>query len=323
MKTKVGQGVKHAAELLKQGKLVAIPTETVYGLAGNALSTDSLARIFEVKQRPTFDPLILHVEKLADLRKWVTHLPFTLEQLATSLMPGPLTLVLPKQAVVPDLATAGKSTVAIRIPDDPLTLELLAQVDFPLAAPSANPFMYVSPTSPGHVLNQLNGLIPYILDNGPTTVGVESTIITPDEKTGGIRVLRLGGTSIETLEAFNAMVSLQNSESVEANLAPGQLQRHYAPHTPIRMGLPRDYVKTYLPDQMGFLSFRESSPLLPAQNQWQLSSEGDLKVAAKNLFAALRHLDRPDLKVVIAEVFPERGLGRAINDRLQRAAAAG
>ncbi len=319
MKTEVGTDIDRAAQLLKNGHLVAIPTETVYGLSGNALSNNTLAQIFEVKQRPKFDPLILHVDSLAKLRQYVQGLPTSFERLAQYCMPGPLTFVLPKEKTIPDLATAGKNTVAIRIPDDPLTLELLRLLDFPLAAPSANPFMYVSPTRADHVQQQLGRLIPYILDSGPTSIGIESTIVTPVSD-NGLEVLRLGGTPIETLKEHVQPVKIAQSTANEP-LAPGQMSSHYAPQTPVKMGDPVEFFTAYDPQYLGFISFQSMNHKIPEANQVVLSQKGSLKEAAQNLFAALRALDRTDLALVIAEIFPEEGLGQAINDRLKRAAS--
>ena len=319
METEVGTDIHGAARLLENGHLVAIPTETVYGLAGNALSKNTLAQIFEVKQRPTFDPLILHVDKLDKLRHYVQGLPDPFERLANYCMPGPLTFVLPKTAQIPDLATAGRDTVAIRIPDNTLTLELLALLDFPLAAPSANPFMYVSPTTADHVQQQLGGFIPYILDSGPADIGIESTIITPAEG-NGLQVLRLGGTSIETLQEHVEPVKLPQKLSDQPQ-APGQMQSHYAPQTLVKIGKPDEFFSTYNVQEIGFISFHTLNKKIPEANQVVLSQKGSLREAAQNLFAALRTLDRTDLTLVVAESFPEEGLGRAINDRLKRAAS--
>ncbi len=318
MKTKVGVDISEAASLLKAGQLVAIPTETVYGLAGNGLDTRALASIFAVKERPAFDPLIVHTDTLEKVSGLVTTIPLTIQRLAKQFSPGPLTFVLPRKPAVPDLATAGKPTVAIRIPDHPATLQLLRELPFPLAAPSANPFGYVSPTSPAHVLAQLDGAIPFILDGGSSVIGVESTIVQPGEK--GIEVLRLGGTPVEKLEAVIKPVTVKRS-SASAPTAPGQLASHYAPGTKVRVGDPQRYLRKIAAHKLGVISFRHWHQGIPAANQYVLSPKGDLTEAAGYLFDALRKLDREDLKVVVAEEFPEEGLGRAINDRLARAAA--
>lgn len=317
METKVGADISEAASLLRAGQLVAIPTETVYGLAGNGLDTRALASIFAVKERPAFDPLILHTDTLDKVAALVTAIPLTVRKLAEQFSPGPLTFILPRMPAVPDLATAGKPTVAIRIPDHPATLQLLRKLSFPLAAPSANPFGYVSPTSPAHVLAQLEGAIPYILDGGSSAIGVESTIIQPADK--GIEVLRLGGTPVEKLEAVIKPVTVKRSSAANPT-APGQLASHYAPGTRVRVGDPQQYLRKIAADKLGVISFRHWHRGIPAANQYVLSPKGDLTEAARYLFDALRKLDRADLKVVVAEEFPEEGLGRAINDRLARAA---
>jgi len=188
----IGKDLDHAAVLLKEGKLVAIPTETVYGLAGNALNEDAVLSIFEVKERPQFNPIIVHARDLEQIQDFVEDIPAPARRLAETLWPGPLTILLPRQTdIIPDIVTAGSQMVAVRIPQHPMTLELLNKLEFPLAAPSANPFGYISPTTPQHVAHQLGDKISYILDGGPTKIGVESTIVTFEGDQ--VVVLRLGG----------------------------------------------------------------------------------------------------------------------------------
>lgn len=318
MITKVGQDISYAASLLREGYLVGIPTETVYGLGGNGLDPVALANIFEVKARPTFDPLILHADRLEKVNPLVHHIPKAIQKLAKVFSPGPITYILPKSQMVPDLATAGKPTVAVRIPNHPTTLDVLSRIDFPVAAPSANPFGYVSPTTPAHVKAQLNHKIPYILDGGPSSIGLESTIVEPLEK--GIQVLRLGGTSIEDLQQVITPVKVSNSTGGNPD-APGQLPTHYAPETRLRLGDPAKHVKKFKPSEIGILSFYHLYQGIPFANQYVLSPKGDLNEAAQHLFDALRKLDERNFKLVIAERFPDEGLGRAINDRLERASA--
>jgi L-threonylcarbamoyladenylate synthase len=316
MTTEIGKDIAKARELLERGLLVAIPTETVYGLAANALNADAVVHIFEAKNRPFFDPLIVHGDSKERLARYVTNFPSWAEKLADRFWPGPLTLVLPKRDEIPGIVTSGFDTVAVRVPAHPMTLDLLSQLEFPLAAPSANPFGYVSPTTPQHVQDQLNGLIPYILDGGECTVGVESTIVCESE--GKLQVLRLGGVSVEELEAEVGPVEV-NIDSSETPLTPGALKSHYATATPLILG-PID-LSSHDPNTTGILSFRSRYAAVPVEHQITLSPEGNLHEAAKYLFAALRHLDSLNLEVILAEEFPETGLGRAINDRLRRAAS--
>jgi L-threonylcarbamoyladenylate synthase len=312
-----GKDIGLAEAFLQKGQLVAIPTETVYGLAGNALDETSVLSIFEVKNRPSFDPLIIHTDSLEKLSAWVDEIPALAFALASAFWPGPLTLLLPKKPSIPDLVTSGLDTVAVRIPDHPLTLELLRRLDFPLAAPSANPFGYISPTNAAHVDQQLGDKIPYILDGGECGIGLESTIVGFVE---GLPVIyRLGGLAIEDIEQVVGKVrSMPHSSSNPQ--APGMLKSHYAPKKPFflkrREGFPAD-----LSRPVGYLLFDQYLDGMDRENQRILSKSGDLKEAAHNLFAYLRDLDGQPFTEIWAEQVPDIGLGRAINDRLKRAAA--
>ena len=314
MTTEIGKDVSKARALLERGLLVAIPTETVYGLAANALNADAALQIFEVKQRPYFDPLIVHGANRKQLAEYVRSFPDWAVTLADKFWPGPLTIILPKRDSIPDIVTSGLNTVAVRVPLSPLTHELLTQLEFPLAAPSANPFGYVSPTTPQHVLDQLGGKISYVLDGGECAVGIESTIVAEQE--GRIHILRLGGTSVEEIESEIGPVIVSIGD---ATLVPGSLKNHYATRTPFLLG-PID-IQKYDLMATGILSLQKRYPEIPPEHQVVLSTSGDLHEASKYLFAAMRHLDSLNLKVILAEEFPETGLGRAINDRLRRASA--
>lgn len=315
MTTEIGKDIAKARALLERGLHVAIPTETVYGIAANALDDDAVLKIFEVKNRPHFDPLIVHASDRDRLSEYVLSFPDWATTLTDKFWPGPLTLVLPKRSIIPDLVTSGLDTVAVRVPLNPLTHELLTQLEFPLAAPSANPFGYVSPTTPQHVMDQLGGKISYILDGGECAVGLESTIVA--EQNGRIHILRLGGTSVEEIESVIGPVMVMSGTS-EAGHSPGSMKNHYATRTPLVLG-PID-LRDYNPSTTGILSFQKRYPEIPIEHQVVLSSSGDLRTASKYLFAAMRHLDSLNLKVILAEEFPETGLGRAMNDRLRRAA---
>ena len=319
MKTAViGTDTGEAKRWLEAGQVVGIPTETVYGLAGNALSPAAVARIFEVKNRPTFDPLIVHSNSLEKIAQFVTEMPPAARRLADACWPGPLTLLLKKASLVPDLVTAGLDTVAVRIPNHPLTLRLLDALDFPLAAPSANPFGYVSPTQAEHVQAQLGDKIPYILDGGPCQVGIESTIVGFEGPE--LVVYRLGGIPVEAIEHIVGPVRVMAHSSSNPK-APGMLKSHYAPLKPVYTDGLDGLVDRYGPEAVGVLSFKDLSPDVPAGNQFVLSAAGSATEAAQRLFAGLRYLDGLAVAAIYAELLPERELGRAINDRIRRAAA--
>jgi len=313
----IGQNIAQAAELLKRGEVIAIPTETVYGLAGNALDDSTVAKIFAIKQRPSFDPLIVHVPDLRSLENWVKNSPPAALQLAQKFMPGALTLLLEKKEIISDLVTAGSPLVAMRIPAHPVAQELLRLLSFPLAAPSANPFGYISPTRAEHVAHQLGDRIPYILDGGPCAIGLESTIV--GFPNGQATIFRKGGISVEAIEAMIGPVQV-NAHSSSSPHAPGMLKSHYAPKVPLILGKLEKLVPEYRNQQIGILSFQERFPEIPSERQFALSSSGDYNEAARNLFLAMRYLDRLPLDFILAELLPEEGLGRAINDRLRRAA---
>ncbi|GAB3496229.1 L-threonylcarbamoyladenylate synthase [Spirosoma knui] len=310
----IGQDRQAAKALLEQGNVVGIPTETVYGLAANALDADAVLTIFRVKNRPSFDPLIVHTDSVDKLSQFVTTIPEAARQLAEAFWPGPLTLLLPKQALIPDLVTSGLPNVAVRIPNHPLTLDLLRSLDFPLAAPSANPFGYISPTTAQHVADQLGEQVPYILDGGPSAVGLESTIVgfEDDRPT----VYRLGGMALDQIEALIGPATVR-SHSTSNPKAPGMLSSHYAPRKPLIL-LPMGE-SAPVGERIGALAFREPFGGITGTYQRVLSPTGDLNEAAKNLFAALRALDGLDVDVIYAETLPNQGLGWAMNDRLRRA----
>lgn len=310
----IGTDLLKAAELLAAGELVAIPTETVYGLAANAFDPDAVMRIFTTKQRPSFDPLIVHIGRLEDVHQVARDIPPNAERLIQAFWPGPLTLVLPKRPEVPDLVTSGLDTVGVRMPAHPMALELLGKLDFPFAAPSANPFGYVSPTTAQHVADQLGGSIPYILDGGACVVGVESTIIGWE---GDRWVLyRPGGIGVEAIESVIGPVHAAVKRLLPA--APGMLESHYAPRKPVFVGDVVELLPQFADQRVGVIGFQRSFAVHRSE---VLSPIGDVREAARNLFAALRALDASDVDVILAERFPDEGLGRAINDRLRRAAA--
>ena len=317
MSCPIGTDVERAAGLLVRGGLVAFATETVYGLGADALNQRAVARIFEAKGRPRFDPLIVHVAEPEWLERLVRSVPENARRLIDRFWPGPLTLVLPKTDLVPDLVTAGLSTVGVRMPAHPSALELLRQAGTPVAAPSANLFGQVSPTAAEHVADQLGSRVDYILDGGPCSVGLESTVL--DLSGQFPTLLRPGGLSVEPIEGTIGPIKRADAASDEARpqLAPGMQSTHYATRTPLVLAGREDR----LPDaaRIGLLAFVPESPLDQFAAVEVLSPQSDIAEAAANLFAAMRRLDAQRLDVIVARPVPNVGLGCAINDRLLRA----
>ncbi|MEO1437037.1 MAG: L-threonylcarbamoyladenylate synthase [Bacteroidota bacterium] len=313
----ISQDIEQAVALLTAGELVAIPTETVYGLAGNIFNPSAIRKIFAMKQRPLFNPLIVHIHSFDQLDEFVLYLPEKARWLAEAFWPGPLTLILPKKPLIPDLITADKPTVAVRMPNHPLMLALLRKLPFPLAAPSANPSGGISPTKAEHVANYFSDTLKMVLDGGDCTQGIESTIIGFDGDQPV--VYRLGSLSMEAIKAVVGDLPLRNKKEQTPD-APGMLSRHYAPDT-----------KTYLVDDVAaFISGKDNQkigvllfqhPLNQASLSAEiiLSPEGDLAEATAKLYASLHQLDAMDLDLIVAERFPDQGLGKSINDRLERA----
>jgi L-threonylcarbamoyladenylate synthase len=306
-----------AIEYLQQGELVAIPTETVYGLAANTYDENAVAKIFKVKDRPSFDPLIVHTSSLHKAIGFTQGITDETWKLAQAFCPGPITFIIKKNSKISDLVTAGHDTVGVRIPRHPLTQLLLESLDFPLAAPSANPFGFVSPTTAEHVQDQLGEKIPLILDGGPATVGVESTIV--DASENEIKILRLGGLSIEEIEdTLNRKIDRIQTSSSKPN-APGMLTSHYSPGCPLVLG-PIQWNAVEQNEPIGLLYFGEEPSISDNVVPFALSKSSLLDEAAQNLFKGLRFFADQKVSKVYAEKLPEIGLGRAINDRLTRAA---
>lgn len=302
-----------------------MPTETVYGLGADATDTSAVAKIFAAKQRPEFDPLIVHLANVEQLSEIVVDVPVAAEKLMQAFWPGPLTLLFRKRDIIPDLVTAGLETVAVRIPAHPLALELLQATDVPVAAPSANKFGLISPTTSQHVADQLRDEVDYILDGGPCTVGLESTIVSCLAKTP--EVLRLGGLSLEQIEKVVGTVTVRQASSdpghqakeSAAQLAPGMLKRHYAPRKPLMVVDSLDEIELHPGDALLLPWELSNAPdNLPTAI---LSTSKDLTECAAHFFSALRNLDSSEAQRIVAIRFPNEGLGRALNDRLERASA--
>lgn len=312
----ISKDIQKAVQLLTNDQLVAIPTETVYGLAGNIFSEKAIKSIFSTKKRPFFNPLIVHIPSIDSLESIVTHIPEKAKLLAAAFWPGSMTLVLKKSNKIPDLITAGKDTVAVRIPNHPVTLALLKLLPFPLAAPSANPFGSISPTKPEHVARYFENDIKMILDGGSCANGIESTIIGFDNDEPII--YRLGALPLEDIEAVVGQIAIKNKKEENPD-APGMLARHYAPKTSTFLVTDvLSEVKKHLGKKIGILVFKSS---LSNENITEiiLSKQGSMQEAASKLYAAMHELDHKGLDIIIAERFPDFGLGNSINDRLQRA----
>jgi L-threonylcarbamoyladenylate synthase len=313
------QAIQEAAAIIRTGGLVAFPTETVYGLGADACNPLAVARIFEVKDRPSIDPLIVHVADADEARLYGDFSYRFASELMSRFWPGPLTMVVRRSDIVPPIVTAGLDTVAIRIPSHPSALALIKAAGRAIAAPSANPFGYVSPTRADHVSEQLADRIDLILDGGPCIVGVESTILSLIEPPP--RILRAGGVTVEELEAIVGSVEHPAEQRARPD-APGQLRRHYATRT--RLQILRDYDPRARPGQnerVGLLTLVPLHRLLAYASVEVLSDSGDMREAAANLFAALRRLDSQGLDRIVAHPVPEIGLGAAIMDRLRRCSA--
>jgi L-threonylcarbamoyladenylate synthase len=327
VKTVISTDRTAAVELLRKGELVALPTETVYGLAADALNPIAVAEIFEAKERPRFDPLIVHLPN----RQWLdrivalpAHYRQLILKLADKFWPGPFTIVLPKREIVPEIVTAGLDTVAVRISAHPVFAEIVRELDEPLAAPSANRFGRVSPTTAQHALDELEGRIPLIIDAGPTEHGIESTIVAVRD--GRIGILRRGPITAEQLSAFADVASKAPTQKV---VSPGQLPSHYAPKTALRLIDSAETFSLKEGQRVGLLASSGGFPASEARFEKpysvgyaavrNLSDRGDLREAAANLFRHLRELDALGLDLIVAERVPLHGLGAAIMDRLERA----
>jgi L-threonylcarbamoyladenylate synthase len=327
--------IRQAAAHIVRGGIAAFPTETVYGLGADAFNPGALALIFEIKNRPRFDPLIVHIaavnslEKIVDLSLLDTDAKKKLEALTEKFWPGPLTLILPKKQTVPDLATGGLPTVAVRLPSLATARQLIALSSGAVAAPSANPFGFLSPTSAEHVLAMLGDKIEIILDGGPTQVGLESTVL--DIYSGQARILRPGGIPKEAIEAVIGPLAentAQDDTAVNGAISPGMMKSHYAPRASLEIYDSETLSEIHAENNIAFLFF-DSAALKLWQKKQKLSQEkitfkilsktGNITEAAAHFFQALHELDKPEISRIYAQAAPNEGLGIAINDRLYRA----
>ena len=305
--------IKKAAKIIQDGGLVAFPTETVYGLGANALNPDAVIKIFEAKQRPSFDPLIVHICDIEDIDRLCLNVDERVYKLAKRFWPGPLTIILPKKDIVPDIVTSGLSTVAIRMPAHDVALQLIDKAGCPIAAPSANKFGKLSPTKAEHVMKQLSD-VDLIIDGGKTTVGIESTVISLSP--AGFKILRPG---VITEEEIEFIIPRDNSIKINDGslVSPGLLKSHYSPIKPLSIFKDGDYYPES--KKIGYLAFQKSNLTLHYSTVEILSEKGDLKEAAVNLFGALHRLEDSEVDMIVADPVPEVGVGVAIMDRLRKA----
>jgi L-threonylcarbamoyladenylate synthase len=309
--------ISKAKEVLLKNELIALPTETVYGLAGNAFSEMAIRKIFVLKNRPFYNPLIIHLKSASYIGDIAMEIPETALLLADKFWPGPLTLVLKKQEHISDLITAGKKTVAVRVPNHPLALALLDTLEFPLVAPSANPFGSISPTTAAHVYNYFGEELEVILDGGECEKGLESTIIGFENEQPVL--YRRGSIAIEDIEKIVGKLRFTTNNDTSPS-APGMLSRHYAPKTDTYLTNDiSDLLKSFKGKKIGLLLFKNPIQNNTIIHQEILSKSGDFTEAAKNLYAAMHRLDQSKLDVIIAEKLPDEGLGKTINDKLERA----
>jgi len=314
----INTDINNAIEILLQDDVIGFPTETVYGLAGNIFSEKAIDKIYSIKKRPSFNPLIVHLHSVQQLSAIAKNIPEMAFDLAKYFWPGPLTLILEKQDIISNKITANKNTVAVRIPNHPLALSLLQKIPFPLAAPSANPFKSVSPTAAKHVYHYFKDEIKYILDGGDCENGIESTIIGFKNE---IPVLyRHGAVSIESIEKVAGKVSIITNNETNPD-APGMLLKHYSPRTKLIVtDNIFEVIESNHHQKIGLITFYKEIISPSVKHQIILSENKDFEEAARNLYAALHELDKMNLDIIITERFPEENLGRSINDRLIRAA---
>ena len=330
MKTKrlTENDIDEAAAILRDGGLLGIPTETVYGLGANGLNEEAVAHIFEAKGRPQDNPLILHIPSADHLERYCKEIPLTAYQLAEAYWPGPLTMILKRKPIVPDVVTAGLDTVGMRCPSHPLCHAILEAADVPVAAPSGNTSGRPSPTTAAHMWEDMDGKIDAIVDGGPCSVGVESTIIDLTETPA--RLLRPGGITLEQLRAVLGEVAVDPAVTRlmgagEKPKAPGMKYRHYAPKAPVTVvtGDPKksaEYIAAHAAPGDGIICFDEFAPLFPSHYVEQLGPAGDKGEQARHIFDALRFFDHTPVKSIWAQCPDAAGIGLAISNRLNKAA---
>ncbi|WP_462319348.1 L-threonylcarbamoyladenylate synthase [Marinilabilia sp.] len=309
----IGNDIAHAAELIRDGELVAFPTETVYGLGADAFNPEAVAKIFQLKERPAFDPLIVHVSNLDQVKELSKHQDDRISLLADRFWPGPLTIVVEKSEKVSDIVTSGLNTVGIRMPDHTLALQLISEARTPIAAPSANKFGRISPTKAWHVANQLKE-VPYILDGGQTSVGIESSVIRLHED--GFVMLRPG--AISSAQISEIIPESKISEDDQKLHSPGLIKSHYSPQKPLYIG-EIDLDEADL-SNAGLIAWGKPGYANRFKKVEYLSPEKRPEEAAIHLFSALHNMEASDVDFIVADPVPEEGIGIAVMDRLRKAA---
>lgn len=317
---KISKDIAKAVQLLKEGKVIAMPTETVYGLAANALDPSAISEVFAVKERPATNPLIVHIHSLDQLAPLVVEMSPNAQKLAAQFWPGPLTLLLRKSDRVSDQVTATSPYVAVRMPKHPVALELLKALSFPLVAPSANRYTTVSPTTAEHVLENLGERIPFILDGGPCEKGLESTVVGFDSEDRPL-IYRLGAITLETLQSLVQESALFEAPSSGPAHSPGSAKKHYAPKKPLKVveDLQAFLTRFSGSEKIGVLSFGHENLTTRQTTVVELSKKKDLEEASRNLYRGLYALDEAKVELIVAEWFENKGLGRTLNDKLKRA----
>ena len=313
---RVGKSIKESINNLKKGKIVVIPTETVYGLGVNALDQDAVDKVFKLKKRPYYDPLICHTDSINKVKEFVKTFPRKAEILAKNFWPGPLTILLEKKKIIPDITTSKLKRVGFRIPNNKLTLSILEKINFPVAAPSANPFGYISPTLPKHILSMFKNDISYILDDGGCDVGIESTIVGFENKK--TLVYRGGGITIEKLEKVIGKVEIFK-KNITFPESSGMLKNHYSPKKDLIIGEIRTLIKKYKNNKIGILSYNKYYEGVNFKNQIILSKNLNLEEASRNLYKSLHSLDSMNIDLILTSLLPNNGIGESINDRIIKA----
>jgi L-threonylcarbamoyladenylate synthase len=307
------EAVKQGAEFLKNGGIVAFPTETVYGLGADAFNPVAVAHVFELKNRPHFDPLIVHIADKRTVARLADNVTPEARLLMDRFWPGPLTIILNKKSVVPDIVTAGLATVAVRMPEHKVALDLIGTLGRPVAAPSANPFGYMSTTTADDVARVFGGRLPLILDGGPSSYGIESTVVSV--RAGTVMIHRHGSVTMEELVQAVGSVVERDRRDLTCE-SPGQMPYHYAPHTPLKIiERPEEIEET----NSAFLAFTQPRAAVHARCMRVLSEHGDFREAAARFFSYLIELDREGVDIIYAEKIPEKGLGKAMMERLEKA----
>ncbi len=313
----IDENIKKASEFIKNGGIVAFPTETVYGLGANALNKDAVIKIFEVKERPFFDPLIVHIDDIKWVEKLIVEFPKLSKRLIEKFWPGPLTIVFKKSNIVPYVTTGGLDTVAIRMPKNDVALKLISYSNVPIAAPSANKFGYISPTTAQMVYEQLNDNVDIILDGGKTEYGIESTIVYIEND--DVYILRLGAIEVEEIEeVINKKVII--SERIKS---PGQFKFHYAPYTKLKIFNSIDEIESEIRNykKVAIITSKKENFYFKDLIYDYFSEDGNLREIAKNLFEKLYYYDKIGVDVIFVQAVKEEGIGRAIMDRLRKAQA--